>query len=71
MNNYEYIIASLPVPPEEVDLLPYHDIGKGKHERMWSVYNPLGYSFTTPSKDEQEAALDLFRSFGLAARIGG
>jgi pyruvate formate lyase activating enzyme len=64
-------LASLPVPPEEVDLLPYHDIGKGKHERMWSVYNPLGYSFTTPSKEEQEAAADLFRTYGLAARIGG
>ena len=64
-------LASLPVRPESVDLLPYHDIGKGKHERMWSVYNPLGYSFTTPSKEEQEAAAELFRSFGLTARIGG
>jgi pyruvate formate lyase activating enzyme len=64
-------LAALPAPPEEVDLLPYHDIGKGKHERMWSVYNPLGYEFTTPAKEEQEAAAELFRSHGLNTRIGG
>ena len=64
-------LAALPTPPEEVDLLPYHDIGKGKHERMWSVYNPLGYAFTAPSKEEQEAAADLFRAFGITTRIGG
>ena len=64
-------LVSLPHQPEEVDLLPYHDIGKGKHERMWSVYNPLGYAFTAPSKEEQEAAAEMFRAHGLAARIGG
>ena len=64
-------LSALPTPPEEVDLLPYHDIGKGKHERMWSVYNPLGYAFTAPSKEEQEAAADLFRAYGITTRIGG
>ena len=64
-------LAALPTPPEEVDLLPYHDIGKGKHERMWSVYNPLGYIFTAPAKEEQEAAADLFRAHGFMTRIGG
>ena len=64
-------LTSLPTPPEEVDLLPYHDIGRGKHERMWSVYNPLGYVFTAPSTEEQEAVAERFRSHGLPARIGG
>lgn len=64
-------LTSLPTPPEEVDLLPYHDIGKGKHERMWSVYNPLGYAFTAPSQKEQEAAAELFRAHGLTVNIGG
>ena len=64
-------LTSLPHPPEEVDLLPYHDIGKGKHERMWSVYNPFGYAFTAPSLEEQEAAAERFRAHGLTARIGG
>ena len=64
-------LTSLPTPPEEVDLLPYHDIGKGKHERMWSVYNPLGYAFSTPTQKEQEAAAELFRAYGLKVQIGG
>lgn len=65
------LLTSLPTPPEEVDLLPYHDIGKGKHERMWSVYNPLGYAFSAPSQKEQEAAAELFRAHGLKVQIGG
>ena len=64
-------LAALPAPPEEVDLLPYHDIGKGKHERMWSVYNPQGYEVTTPSQEEQETAAELFRAHGLQVQIGG
>ena len=64
-------LTSLPTSPEEVDLLPYHDIGKGKHERMWSVYNPLGYAFSAPSQKEQEAAAELFRAHGLKVQIGG
>ena len=64
-------LTSLPTPPEEVDLLPYHDIGKGKHERMWSVYNPLGYAFSAPIQKEQEAAAELFRAHGLKVQIGG
>lgn len=64
-------ICSLPTPPQEVDLLPYHDVGKGKHQRMWSVYNPDGLSLETPSTQEQEAALEPFRSYGLTACIGG
>ena len=64
-------LTSLPTPPEEVDLLPYHDIGKGKHERMWSVYNPLGYAFSAPTQKEQEVAAELFRAHGLKVQIGG
>ncbi len=33
-------IASLPSRPEQVNLLPYHDVGKAKHARMGSLYNP-------------------------------
>lgn len=63
--------AALPTPPKEVDILPYHDVGKGKHQRMWSVYNPDNLPLETPSAQEQEAALELFRSRGLSACIGG
>ena len=64
-------LAALPTPPLEVDLLPYHDTGKGKHERMWSTYNPHHYPFTSPSGEELEAAAEIFRSYGFTARNGG
>lgn len=64
-------LRSLDRPPVEVDLLPYHDIGKGKHERMGTVYNPIGYALSTPSQKEQEAAAELFRAHGLKVQIGG
>ena len=64
-------LASLPRRPEEVDLLPYHDIGKGKHERLGTVYNPSGFPFAPPTETVKQYALDCFTACGLTARIGG
>ncbi len=64
-------LASLPNPPEQVNLLVYHDIGKGKHERMSTQYNPDGISMQPPTDEEQQHALEIFSSRGLNAVIGG
>lgn len=64
-------LASLPRQPEEVSLLPYHDIGKGKHERMGTRYNPDAIPMSTPSETVQQRALAQFAAHGLAAKIGG
>lgn len=64
-------LASLPTPPEIIGLLPYHDIGKGKHEKMGTTYNPLQHPFAAPSEDEQQQAVALFTACGLRAKIGG
>lgn len=64
-------LASLPKRPDEVDLLPYHDIGKGKHERMWTTYNPEGLSLSAPSKEDQQRCLAQFEAHGIKAKIGG
>lgn len=64
-------LASLPTRPEVVDLLPYHDIGKGKHERMGTVYNPGGISLSAPSKERIAACESILQSHGLTVRIGG
>ena len=62
---------NLPKRPDEVDLLPYHDIGKGKHERMWTTYNPEGLSLSAPSKEDQQRCLAQFEAHGIKAKIGG
>lgn len=64
-------LSSLERKPEVIDLLPYHDIGKGKHERMGTVYNPEGFSLTAPTQDEIENITGLFKEAGLEVRIGG
>ncbi|MCD7721045.1 MAG: glycyl-radical enzyme activating protein [Prevotellaceae bacterium] len=64
-------LASLPTKPEVVCLLPYHDIGKGKHARMGTTYNPEALPLRQPTQEEQEHALSIFKAQGLNARIGG
>lgn len=54
-----------------VDLLPYHDTGRGKHERLWSRYNPDGLPLSTPTAEAQQEAVSLFARYGIEAGIGG
>ncbi len=64
-------LASLPFPPEVVSLLPYHDIGKSKHARMHTTYNPDGLTMLPPTDAEQRQALRIFTEQNLPVRIGG
>ena len=64
-------LRSLPHLPDEVDLLPYHDIGKGKHDRLGTTYNPDGLSLTAPSKEDQARCVRLLTDAGLNVKIGG
>ena len=64
-------LRALPLLPEGVDLLPYHDIGKGKHERLGTTYNPGQLALSAPARDVQDRCLRQFGAAGLAATIGG
>lgn len=64
-------LLSLDRLPEVVDLLPYHDIGKGKHERMGTVYNPDGLPLNAPSPERLDHIASLLSAAGLQVRIGG
>jgi len=57
--------------PLQVHLLPYHDVGKDKHRRMWSHYNPQNIPMTTPSESTQQHCADLLRMHGFKVVIGG
>ena len=54
-----------------VNLLPYHDIGKGKHERLRTQYNPDGLQMSTPSEEAQQRCVQQFAAHGIKAIIGG
>lgn len=64
-------LSSLPWSRRIVNLLPYHDIGKGKHEKTGTFYNPWHYPMTTPSDERIQACQDLFDQYGIKATVGG
>ena len=64
-------LASLPTKPELVNLLIYHDVGKGKHARLGTMYNPDAFSMEAPSEEVQQHALDIMQRYGLEAKVGG
>ena len=64
-------LASLPTKPEVVNLLVYHDVGKGKHARLGTTYNPEGIEMEAPSEEVQQKALGIMQEHGLGAKIGG
>lgn len=64
-------LAGLPRHPEMINLLLYHDIGKGKHEKLGSVYNPKGYKMQAPSEEVQQRCMEIFAEYGFKVSIGG
>ncbi len=65
-------LAGLKTKPEVVNLLPYHNIGMGKLEKLTS--NPVGLNaeeFSAPAEELQEQYVEMFRKHGLNTIIGG
>jgi len=61
-------LASLPGAEErQVELLPYHNVGVGKHSRMGSTYNPLNIPMERPAEEKIKLCLSIFESFGIPA----
>lgn len=64
-------LAGLPKPPEMINLLVYHDIGKNKHDKLGTTYNPHQYAMRAPDEATQQRCLDIFAEHQLTAKIGG
>lgn len=52
-------------------LLPYHDVGKDKHKRRWTTYNPLNIQMKTPSDETMMRCVRQFENEGFHAIVGG
>ena len=57
--------------PLTVHLLPYHDVGRDKHRRMWSQYNPQNYPMSTPTDETLQRCRQQLEACGLHVVIGG
>ena len=64
-------LSTLPWKRRTVNLLPYHDVGKDKHLRMGSQFNPNGYKLATPSDETLERCRQAFIDHGFTAITGG
>ncbi len=53
-----------------VNLLPFHDVGRDKHQRLWSVYNPKAIPMSVPSEAVMMRCVELFNSYSINATIG-
>lgn len=69
-------VASLPHDKSDegilqVNLLPYHDVGKDKHRRLWSTYNPQHLPMFPPSEETLQRCATHFETHGIKTIIGG
>ena len=62
-------IASLKGEKKQVNILPYHNIASKKYEKLGQIYNPG--IMAQPDEDRQQYVLDVFKSYGLKAMVGG
>lgn len=62
-------IAALPGERKDVNILPYHNIMASKHARLGADFD--SGAMTEPTRQELEAAVDLFAEYGIFAQIGG
>jgi len=52
-----------------VNILPYHDIARGKYDKLHMEYNHE--LMQEPTQDELNNVIDIFSKYGLEAEIGG
>ena len=57
-------------PSPLVELLPYHDTGKDKHQRIGTPFNTEKLSMSAPDDDLIQHVIQLFHEHGLTARVG-
>ena len=62
-------ISSLPGKMPKVEFLPYHDIAKGKHTKLGSIYNPNNVPMEKPSEEVINRCVKIFKSAGVEAIV--
>ena len=65
-------VASLPgADARPVHLLPYHDLGRDKHRRLNTIYNPDNIPMDVPSAQSIDHCRDLLAAHDIPVIIGG
>jgi pyruvate formate lyase activating enzyme len=69
MTDTARFISSLPGKMPKVEFLPYHDIAKGKHTKLGSIYNPDNVPMEKPSEEVIDRCVKIFKSAGVEAIV--
>ena len=75
-NNMELTAAFIDSLPKEkkllgINLLPYHDVGRDKHQRLWSRFNPQNIPMGIPTADTVSRCISQLADRGYCASEGG
>ncbi|MDM8158585.1 glycyl-radical enzyme activating protein [Labilibaculum sp. K2S] len=69
LRNEAAFLSSILWERKEVNLLLYHDIAKGKHQKLGSAYK--AEELATPSDEMVQLAQSIFAEKGISATVGG
>jgi len=69
MTDTARFISSLSGKMPTVEFLPYHDIAKGKHTKLGSVYNPNNVPMEKPSEEVIGRCVKIFKNAGIEAIV--
>ncbi len=64
-------LTSLPWERKTVNILAYHEVGKTKHDKLGSTYNPDQITMSAPDDAMLKRCVEIISSYGLKATIGG
>ena len=70
ITSFDSAIYYLPPMKVKVELLPYHDVGKDKHRRLWSQYNPDNLIMEKPDETTIQRCIGQFSQYGIEACEG-
>ena len=72
LNSKPSTLNSKPSTPSSIiHLLPYHDVGKDKHRRRGTEYNPEGLLMQAPSDKTLDRCRQQFERHGISVVVGG
>ena len=64
-------LEKLPWKRRTVHILPFHDVGKDKHRRLWSEYNPQKLQMSVPTEETISRCVEILQKHHLNVVIGG
>ena len=71
MTQTAIFLERLPWMRRNVHLLPFHDVGRDKHRRLWSEYNPQQIKMSVPTEDTISRCAEILQKHHLNVVIGG